>query len=102
MRCSVTRSSGSPTTPSYTRARDWADRLISGEVQTITEIAKSEGVTDGYVGQVLPLAFLAPEMVVRILNGDPTVQLTANQMILDHRIPVQWKDQLASTALADV
>ena len=84
------------------RARDWADRLISGEVQTITEIAKSEGVTDGYVGQVLPLAFLAPEMVVRILNGDPTVQLTANQMILDHRIPVQWKDQLASTALADV
>ena len=70
--------------------------MISGEVRTITEIAQSEGVTDGYVGQILPLAFLAPEIVVRILNGDPTVPLTANQVVIGGRMPVRWSDQLVA------
>jgi site-specific DNA recombinase len=78
------------------RARDWADRLISGEVRTITEIAQSEGVTDGYVGQILPLAFLAPELIERILSSDPTVLVTASQVIVGRRVPERWKGQLAA------
>ena len=80
------------------RARDWADRLITGEAQTVTQIAEAEGVTDGYVGQVLPLAFLAPQLVVRILSGDPTMQHTSNDLFRDGRIPELWKDQLTAAA----
>ena len=50
------------------------------------------------MGQVLPLAFIAPELIARILRGDPTVQLTANQMILEGRIPQLWKGQLIAGA----
>ena len=81
------------------RARVWADCLISGEVQTVTQIAEAEGVSDGYIGQMLPLAFLAPEIVARILNGYPRVDLTATQIVLGGRLAALWKDQLTAAAI---
>jgi len=40
------------------RGRQWFEQLASGQVQSLKEIAKAEGVSDRYVGHLVPLAFL--------------------------------------------
>jgi hypothetical protein len=75
------------------RAWDWAERLKSSEVATIAEICAAEGFTDTYVGQVLPLAFLAPDLVERILAGQQPARLTANKLIWAEKLPISWEEQ---------
>lgn len=77
------------------RAWDWAEWLKSGEVASMAEICASEGFTDTYVGQVLPLAFLSPEIVESILAGTQPRSLTANRLIWGGRLPSIWSEQLA-------
>lgn len=77
------------------RAWDWAERLKSGQVASMAEICAAEGFTDTYVGQVLPLAFLAPEIVESILAGTQPPSLTANRLIWGGRLPAAWSEQLA-------
>ncbi len=72
------------------RAWDWADRLISGEVATMAEICAEEGLSDSYVGQLLPLAFLAPSVVEQILEGRQPPELTANRLIWHDQVPLRW------------
>ena len=76
------------------RAWDWAERLKSGEVSSMAEICAAEGFTDTYVGQVLPLAFLSPEIVESILAGTQPPSLTANRLIWGGRLPSVWSEQL--------
>ena len=75
------------------RAHDWADRLISGQCQTIAEIAEQEGLSFQYVSQVMPLAFLAPGIVERILIGDHPPGLTADALIWREALPIRWGEQ---------
>jgi hypothetical protein len=72
------------------RAWDWADRLISGEVETMAEICAEEGFTDSYVGQVPQLAFLPPQTVEGILAGTHEPALTANSLICRRATPYLW------------
>jgi site-specific DNA recombinase len=51
------------------RAHDWWQRLLSGEADSIRELAAAEGVSRAYMGRVLRLAFLAPDIVEAILDG---------------------------------
>ena len=74
------------------RARDWADRLISGEVSTMAEICADEGFSDTYVGQLLPLAFLAPALVERILQGTQLGKST-DKVLWDTLMPTSWAAQ---------
>ncbi len=80
------------------RAWDWADRLISGEVATMADICAEEGLSDSYVGQLLPLAFLAPSMVEDILAGRQPPTLTANALIWGPIIPALWGEHNAFKA----
>ena len=77
------------------RAWDWAERLKTGEVASMAEISAAEGFTDTYVGQVLPLAFLSPELVEQILMGQQSAGLTANKLIWRERLSLSWKEQMA-------
>jgi site-specific DNA recombinase len=78
------------------RAWDWAERLKSGEVSSMAEICAAEGFTDSYVGQVLPLAFLSPEIVESILSGSQPQSLTANRLIWGGRLSAIWSEQVAA------
>jgi hypothetical protein len=49
------------------RAHCWFDDLISG--RSTVEIARRDGVGKQYVSRLIRLAFLAPEMVERIVAG---------------------------------
>ena len=52
-----------------TRAHKWKDRLFTGKAPSISVIAKEEGVAERYVGRLMRVAFLAPDIVVAILDG---------------------------------
>nr|WP_301917237.1 recombinase family protein [uncultured Defluviimonas sp.] len=74
------------------KARDWFAALTRGE--SYTEIAAREGVATQRIQQLLPLAFLAPEIVQRIAEGRQPVGLTTEWLITTD-LPVRWHDQRA-------
>jgi site-specific DNA recombinase len=82
-----------PLITAIVRAHDWADRLITGQSQTIAEIAELEVLSFQYVSQVMPLAFLAPHIVERILVGDYPPGLTADELIWREALPFRWSEQ---------
>ncbi len=77
------------------RGRKWFEELASGRFGSILKIAKTEGVTDRYIGQLLPLAFLAPDIVARILSGDLPLSFTAEALTKQVDLPLAWENQRA-------
>jgi site-specific DNA recombinase len=63
------------------RARGWFDDLVQGRAASITDIAQRENVSDRYVGNLLPLAFLAPDIVEAIAAGRQPAGLTAEALL---------------------
>ena len=78
------------------RARDWAARIMAGTA--MGTIAQQEQVTDSYISQLLPLAFLAPSLVEDIVAGRHAVDLTADKLIWKTQLPLSWTNQLAVLA----
>lgn len=75
------------------RAHAIRARLLQDPSLTSKEIAAAEGVTSSYATRLLRLAFLAPDIVTAILNGKHLPQLTANRLMDDTRLPLDWKAQ---------
>ena len=75
------------------RGRQWFERLASGRAGSLVEIAKAEGVTDRYVAHLIPLAFLAPDIVARILSGTQPVDLTTEALTKRTDLPLGWIEQ---------
>jgi site-specific DNA recombinase len=84
---------------SVARARMWFDALASGRVGSLLEIAKQERVSDRYIGRVIPLAFLAPEIVADMLEGQQPADLTIQALSTHLEIPLEWNDQKALLGL---
>ena len=82
------------------RGRRWFDQMASGEATSISELAKTEGVTDQYVARILQLAFLAPEIVSHIVAGTQPVELTAEVLTKRTDLPISWTDQAVALGLA--
>lgn len=76
------------------RAFRWRDMLESGEYATIREIAAAEKINETYVGRLLRLTLLVPDIVEAIMNGrqPPGLQLDG----LMKRFPVGWREQRAT------
>lgn len=56
------------------RAWDWRRRLERGDVTTIADLAREEGISDRYVSRVIRLAWLSPSVLERlVLLREPTV-----------------------------
>jgi hypothetical protein len=56
------------------RAWNWRRRLERGDVITIADLAREEGISDRYVSRVIRLAWLSPSVLERlILRREPTV-----------------------------
>jgi hypothetical protein len=54
-------------------------------------MAKAEGVERGYVGSLLRLTLLAPEMVEAILDGRQAERVTLPGLL--GPFPVEWRQQ---------
>ena len=82
------------------RAWRWTDDLLSGRAATVTAIAQVEGIGERYVANLLPLAFLAPEIVEAILASRQPVDLTAETLIKRTTLPLAWEEQKALLGFA--
>jgi DNA invertase Pin-like site-specific DNA recombinase len=73
------------------RAHAWKEKLFSGHAPSIQTIAKAEGVTPRYVGRIIRLAFLAPDIVEAILEGYQPADLELERLMKG--IPIGWQEQ---------
>lgn len=80
------------------RATTWMQQLTTGQHSSISEIACAEQVTDKYVHQLLPLAFLDPDLVVEILDGRFQPEVTVTEIAKGVAIPAVWREQRAALA----
>ncbi len=58
------------------KPRRWYDGLTSGKYPTLRAISNEENLDKCYIRRLLSLAFLAPDIVERILTGDHSATLT--------------------------
>lgn len=73
-------------------ARQWAERLERGEVASVKALAKEQGLCQHYTARLLPLAYLAPDLVDSILAGAQprAVSLAA---LTAEPLPPEWTEQ---------
>lgn len=87
----VTRHIDNAMVKAIARAFRWRDMLESGEYAPIREIANAEKINETYVGRVLRLTLLAPDIVEAILNGRQPARLQLKGLM--GRFPVGWREQ---------
>lgn len=75
------------------RARIWVDDLISGKEKSVGTIAARNNVSAIYVSGLLPVAFLAPEIVQAVVDGRQPTDLTSDALVKKIKLPLVWKDQ---------
>ena len=63
-------------------------------------VAREEEITASYATRIVRLAFLAPDIVAAILAGKRPAGLTANKLIADARLPLDWRDQRVALGFA--
>ena len=80
------------------QARDWFDQLATGQAMSLSSIARAEGVTAAYVRQLIGAAFLAPDLVTRIVEGRQPPWLTALSLKTMLPLPSDWGEQRAIIA----
>jgi site-specific DNA recombinase len=76
------------------RARIWYEELAKGKRGSIAEIAEAEGITGSKVAAILELAFLAPELVERIVAGTQPTALSTTRLVRDEAVPAIWREQV--------
>lgn len=57
--------------------------------------AAPTGLAASWVTQLARLAYLAPDIVAAILERRQPVELTANRLLQDTRLPIDWTEQRA-------
>ena len=87
----VTRHVDNAMVKAIARAFRWRDMLETGKYATIREIAAAEKISESYVGRVLRLTLLAPDMVEAILGGRQLADLQLEDLL--RRFPVGWQEQ---------
>jgi hypothetical protein len=73
------------------KGQRWQAQLESGEYASLDDLAKDVGCDRTYVGRMLRLTSLAPDIIDAILRGDEPDGLSLEQ--LRKNLPVQWEEQ---------
>jgi hypothetical protein len=73
------------------RAFRWRKQLETGKHASVAEIATAEKINDSYVGRILRLTLLAPEIVEAIVDGRQAPQITL--AVLMGPFPAEWENQ---------
>ena len=75
------------------RAHRWFDEISTGKARSLAAIAAREGLSVRYVGRLIRLAFLAPEIVESIVEGRQPTTLTAEALTRRIELPLSWCSQ---------
>mgnify|MGYP001821112796 CR=1 FL=1 len=73
------------------KALKWNQMLITGQVESMKELAISSNVTQRYIAHIIKLAWLSPEIMQAIFSGQipPTLSLGK----LKKGFPLEWSKQ---------
>ena len=74
------------------KAYRWQEQLESDEYASLEDLASANGVDRTYVGRILRLTSLAPEIVEAILDGNEPEGISLAKLRTD--LPVYWADQV--------
>jgi DNA invertase Pin-like site-specific DNA recombinase len=77
-----------------TTARSWARELEGGQVASISALARREKLCSHYAARLLPLAYLAPDLIEQILEGRQPRTLSLGSLTAQP-IPLDWAEQRA-------
>ncbi len=83
-----------------TRAHSLAHRLATNPSVTLEEGGAAEDMGAPYAARLMRLNFLAPDIVVVILNGRQPAFLTARKLMADTRLPLTWTEQRKALGFA--
>ena len=70
----------------------WRQLLDTGEYHSIRELCRGEKQSEGYVRRLLPLSYLAPDIVDSILDGNQPPSLDLKH-VTTAQLPLSWKQQ---------
>jgi len=73
------------------RASVWFEHLTAGKSQSMAEIAVHENITDNYVSNLIHLAWLSPELIGQVLEGDSEATALAKAAMLTRKSEVLWR-----------
>jgi len=69
-------------------------KLESGEAASIADLTTQFGLKNSHTRRILPLGFLAPDLMEQILDGRQPHRLQLVH-IIDGRLPLDWEEQRA-------
>ena len=75
------------------RAHRWKQMLDDGRYGSVSELATGEKLDRGYLGRILMLTLLEPEIVEAIMDGRQPADLGVH--VLREGFPVEWGEQKA-------
>ncbi len=75
------------------RAQRWKRMLDDGRYGSVSELATAEKLDRGYLGKILMLTLLAPDIVEAIMDGRQPAALGVH--VLREGFPVEWGEQRA-------
>jgi hypothetical protein len=82
-----------PLVKALARAHAWFEDIRSQRVQDVSELAARERLPRSYVQAHLPLAFLAPRIVVAILEGRQPADLNLKRLMYRTDLSTNWSLQ---------
>ncbi|VAV98201.1 hypothetical protein MNBD_ALPHA06-332 [hydrothermal vent metagenome] len=75
------------------QAYDLKSALAESRVKSIDEYAAKENLDHGDARRLVPLGYLAPDIVEAILNGRQPVDLNVTRLRRSNQLPILWSEQ---------
>ena len=73
------------------RAWGWRRKLETGTASTIQDIAAAEKISDRFVGRMMRLAYLSPDVLERLVTQREPAALSLNDLVTVTDLP--WPEQ---------
>ena len=71
------------------------NEIICGKEASILKIALRQKVSKSYIGRLIDMSFLAPDILTAIVNGTALADLTIAKFRALRSIPLDWPSQRA-------
>ena len=75
------------------KAQRWFTSLNSGQSESVLSIAQDHGLSSSEVTRVVYLAFLAPDIVQKIVRGKQPIELNIKRLLAFAPLPMDWGEQ---------
>ena len=75
------------------KSQRWFKSLSSGQSDSVLSIAREQGLASSEVTRTVYLAFLAPDIVERIVRGEHPIELNIKRLLAAAPLPMEWSEQ---------